>query len=121
MADYTDDPVYLDSRREALFILCLWCTCMVWTIGYCYLSGYTEHPRVAGEVTSWLPDLSGFDHDPTELTTPFGLGIPGWVFWGIAVPWVGCVLISSWFCFGFMRDDDERVRAEDQSRKESAQ
>ena len=27
-------------------------------------------------------------------------------FWGVALPWLLCVLFSAWFCFGFMADDD---------------
>ena len=32
--------------------------------------------------------------------------MPDWVFWGIAVPWLVCVLFTTWFCFFYMADDD---------------
>ena len=109
MSDYQDDPVYLDSRREAVFILILWCACFCWTIGFCYLSGYTEHPRIEGEVSWLLPDLSRWDRDPDSLRTPMGLGIPDWIFWGVAAPWGLCILTSTWFCFCYMKDDEEQL------------
>ena len=107
MPEYRDDLVYVNARREAIFILLLWCLCLFWTVGFCYLDGYTEHPQLPGDVTAMLPDLSGFDRDPQSLQTPLGLGIPDWVFWGVAVPWGLCILISTWFCFFFMTDDQE--------------
>ena len=111
MAGYRDDPVFLDSRREAIFILCLWCSCFFWTICWCYHNGYVQHASVPGHITEFLPDHTGWDRDPATLVTPLGLGIPDWVFWGIAVPWVLCIVISMWFCFWFMRDDEEQIRA----------
>ena len=120
MSDYQDDTVYLDSRREALFILVLLCTRLFWPVSFCYLGGYTEHPRIEGEVTNLLPDLSGFDHEPAELSTPLGLGIPAWIFWGVAMPWVLCILISIWFCFFFMKDDEWQLAQLDGAGEEDA-
>jgi hypothetical protein len=109
MADFEDDPVFLDSRREAGVILLAWFLCMLWTVSYCYAFGYTEHPRVEGEITYWLPTLDHLDRDPKSLNTPLGLGIPDWVFWGVAVPWLVCIGFSAWLCFAFMKDDPERT------------
>ncbi len=108
MADYDDDPVFLDSRREAFLILLIWGLCLVWTVSYCYRFGYVQHERTAGEITQYLPMPKTWDREPASLTTPFALGIPDWVFWGITVPWFVCVLVSIWFCFVYMKDDDER-------------
>lgn len=115
MADPDDDPVYLDSRREALVILLAWAVCLVWTVSYCYVNGYTRHDRVPGEVSALVPDLERFDRTPDSLTTPFGLGIPDWALWGIVVPWVACVGFSAWLCFVYMKDDPEPLdRGEDE-------
>ena len=32
--------------------------------------------------------------------------LPDWVFWGVAFPWGLCLLLSVWFCFRYMADDD---------------
>ncbi|CAN5764664.1 hypothetical protein BH23PLA1_BH23PLA1_06810 [soil metagenome] len=109
MAKIEDDPVFLDSRREAGVILLAWFVCMVWTVSVCYAFGYTEHPRVSGEITAWLPPMDHLDRDPETLSTPLGLGIPDWAFWGVALPWVACIGFSAWFCFGFMKDEHERA------------
>ncbi|MFV0442720.1 MAG: DUF997 family protein [Planctomycetaceae bacterium] len=81
-----DDPVFLHSRREAIVILLVWAACFAWTVPYCYLNGYTAPAS------------------PDEL--PIVMGIPAWVFWGIAVPWVVAGLVSIGLCLWFIRDDD---------------
>jgi hypothetical protein len=111
------DPVFLHSRREAIVIFCIWLAALLWAVPYCYLNGY------AGNI------------DPADVSTVWG--IPSWLFWGIAVPWVVADLATIWFCFCFMQDDDlgvahegedleEDIRSErtsdpaDRSRRESA-
>jgi hypothetical protein len=115
MAEPDDDPVYRDSKREALIILLAWAACMVWSVSYCYLNGYTRHDRVPGEVSALLPTLDQHNRTPDTLTTPLGLGIPDWALWGIVVPWILCVFFSAWFCFIYMTDDPEpQDRGEDE-------
>jgi hypothetical protein len=80
------DPVYIHSRREAAVIISTWFIALLWTVPYCYLNGY-------------LPDEGS-----REIT--FIWGIPAWVFWGVACPWMIANLITAWFCFGFFQDDD---------------
>lgn len=87
-----DDPVFLHSRREAVVILGVWALSLLWTVPYCYLNGY-QSPAA-----------------PEEL--PIVLGMPAWVFWGIAVPWVVCGLISIALCLWFIQDDDLGETAE---------
>ena len=71
---------------------------LIWAVPYCYLNGY----NVA---------------DPENIKTVFG--IPAWLFWGIAAPWIAANLFTTWFCFAYMQDDDlgenpdEPVQAED--------
>jgi hypothetical protein len=31
--------------------------------------------------------------------------MPGWVFWGILMPWLFADLATIWFCFVYMVDD----------------
>lgn len=80
------DPVFLHSRREALIIFCAWLAGLVWAVPYCYTNGYI------GNV------------DPENVKTI--LGIPSWVFWGIAVPWLVADIFTTWFVFFYMADDD---------------
>lgn len=70
------------ARREALVAIAAWLAALVYSVGYCYLTGYERTPE----------NLS------------FVLGIPDWIFWGIVVPWVSCFLFSIWFAIGFMED-----------------
>lgn len=83
------DPVFLHSRREAVIIFGVWIVALVWAVPYCYLNGYLD---------------SGARVDPESLRTVWG--IPSWVFWGIAVPWLAADVFTIWFCFCYMQDDD---------------
>jgi hypothetical protein len=79
-----DDPVLRSARREALVVLAVWLVAMAYTVGYCYTFGYERQPASLSLV----------------------LGFPDWVFWGIVAPWTACTLVSAWFSFAFVRDDD---------------
>jgi fatty acid desaturase len=79
------DPTFVHSRREAVVIFCSWVVALIWAVPYCYLNGY----NVA---------------DPENIKTVFG--IPAWLFWGIAAPWIAANLFTTWFCFAYMKDDD---------------
>jgi hypothetical protein len=87
------DPVFVNSRREALIILCSWAACLVWAVPYCYLYGYP-----------------GESFDPAQLETIWG--IPSWVFWGIVAPWILATVFTLGFCLFVMSDDDLGVAAE---------
>ena len=78
------DPLVLHARRETLVILAAFVVCMVWSIGCCYSLGYLAP-----------------DGGPVAKV----LGMPSWVFWGVAVPWAAADLFAVWFCFFFMVDD----------------
>mgnify|MGYP002819878862 CR=1 FL=1 len=76
------------SRRELRFILLTWLGCGVWVIGYCYLKGYHLKPE--------------------EVSTVFGF--PGWVFWGVALPWLVANAVTFWFCQRVLKnEEDEEV------------
>ena len=80
------DPIFLNSRREAIVIFCLWLTALVWAVPFCYLNGYIG------------------DYDAKTFSTTWG--IPTWLFWGILVPWIVADIFTTWFCFCYMKDDD---------------
>jgi len=86
------DPVFLHSRREAILIFCLWLAALAWAVPFCYLNGYPDEFNAETFSTIW--------------------GIPTWVFWGIAVPWLVADVITTWFCFVYMKDDDLGVARE---------
>ena len=80
MQPVTEDAVVTRSRREALIAFGLWLASLIYTVGYCYLYGY----------------------DRTGQDPKFVLWFPDWVFWGIVVPWLACVVASTIFAFGIM-------------------
>ena len=78
------DPVYQNSRRETFWILLIWAAFALWVVG----------------VSGWL----GFGHDPdTPVKTVFGF--PAWVFWGVAIPWLGANIIIFYFSIKVIKDD----------------
>jgi len=84
MTEQYDDPVYRHSLREAFVILALWALSFAWVVGYSYVAGYPK---------------------PGEQVEIYG-GLPTWVLWGVAVPWVVSGMIAIILCLGFIRDDD---------------
>ena len=80
------DPVFLHGRCEAAIIFAGWIVALLWAVPYCYLAGY------------------GDAVDPANIETV--LGVPSWIFWGVAAPWMGANAFTLWFCFRYMRDDD---------------
>jgi hypothetical protein len=84
MSNRSEDQVVRSGRREAVWVLLLWCAAALYTLGYCACFGYG---RSADELR-------------------FVLGFPDWVFWGIVAPWTVCVVIGCWFAYFYMTDDD---------------
>ena len=74
---------FLRSRKEALWILIAFGFFLAWTVGYSCYTGYGEGSE--------------------PLRTVFGL--PGWVFWGVLVPWAASLLFSIGFALLTMVDD----------------
>lgn len=80
----SEQQTYWHAQRETLVIVVVWVLAMVYVLTYCYLFGY---PPADGQVRLvW--------------------GMPSWVFWGVVLPWLACDLITMWFCFWFMVEDD---------------
>ena len=64
----------------------MWVCCFIWTLAVCLRNGYQESV------------------DPATFPKVFGL--PAWVAWGIALPWVLADVVTIWFCFFRMKDGD---------------
>ncbi|WP_197444314.1 DUF997 family protein [Maioricimonas rarisocia] len=77
------DPVFIHSRREAIVIIGLWAAAMVWTLSWCASTGYVDGQDVP---TIW--------------------GMPSWICWGIAAPWLVVDVVAIALCLFFIRDDD---------------
>jgi len=105
-----EDPLFRNSLREAKIIIAIWAVALVYTCTYCYLYGYESHPSdpaaVGPAVSSWFGPLESFDRDPTTLTTPLGLGIPDWVFYGVITPWIVCIVATFVFCLFIFKEDE---------------
>lgn len=84
--DLEPDPLFVASFREARWILLMWLSCFAWTLTVCLNFGY---PKTV---------------DPQNFPTVFG--IPAWVAWGIAFPWLIANVVTIWFCLGVMEDAD---------------
>lgn len=84
-----DDVVFVNSRREAVVLLVAFSVFLVWSVGTCGVLGYDAAPAQA---------------TPEQPPTTIG-GMPNWVFWGVAVPWLAANVFTFWFCLFYMKDD----------------
>ena len=82
-SDY--DPLVANARRELLVTLIAFVVFGMWVVGVSWWSG--REPVV----------------DPNDIRTI--LGMPAWVFWGVALPWAAANGFTFWFCFRFMAND----------------
>jgi hypothetical protein len=78
------DPLLRHARREALVAFGVWLLAMCYTVGYCYLFGYGRNPRNVQLI----------------------YGVPAWVLWGVVAPWTACTVVSWWYTFGLVSDDE---------------
>lgn len=84
-----EDPVLINSRREAVIILVTWAAATLYCCLTCYFLGYIRDGQPRG-----VDDLNPI------------LGMPSWFFWGVVVPWFVCALVTFWFTGFVMVDDD---------------
>lgn len=82
-------PLVENARREALVVAVVWLGMMLYTTLYCWQNG---NGRTLENLT-------------------YVWGFPDWIFWGVIVPWYGCLIFSIVFAYAFMQDtplgDDE--------------
>ncbi len=88
-----------NARREAVIVLCVWAVFIAWVVGYSWLRGY-ERPPDGALVEAGL----AAPRDDSNFRTV--LGIPDWVFHGIALPWLIAVVFTLFFGMRTLRDDD---------------
>jgi len=86
--DSSAGRVFRNALREARWALSVWLVFLAWVIGYSWLRGYNATP----EPDSALPGTI--------------LGMPEWVFWGLALPWVLATALTILFGVFILRDDD---------------
>lgn len=78
------DPLYVNAKRESAVLLAAFAVILVWSISVSYWLGY---------------DVATADISLTVW------GMPRWVFWGIAVPWIASNIFTVVFCLFYMADD----------------
>jgi len=75
---------FRQARRELRFQLTTWALFALWVVGYC---GYTA-----------------FDAERADVPTI--LGMPSWVLWGIALPWLLAFVVTVYFSGWYMQDTE---------------
>lgn len=84
---------FRQSRKEFRFMLGAWVFFALWTGGY--------NALFAG----------GRDGEAIELVG----GMPSWVFYGVALPWVLALATTIWFAMAYMKDTDLGEDGEERS------
>jgi hypothetical protein len=84
MSVRSEDPVLRNARREALLVVGIWLTAVVYSLSVCYRFGYGR--------------------DAATLT--YVLGFPDWIFWGVVLPWCVCTALSFVLSSFVITDDD---------------
>lgn len=87
------DQSYLNSLRELKFVGVIGSLALAWTLIYGGWKGYTSDPEAV------------------DIT----LGMPSWVFWGIAVPWATTSLATLGFALFVLREDDDDLLEQEAS------
>ena len=70
--------------------------------------GYKSHTVVDSNTVPTLSQITG----PLEgwnrevESVQFVMGIPDWVFYGIVVPWLVCIVLTFIFCIFVFAEDD---------------
>ncbi len=100
--EYEPDPLFVDSLREAGWILLMWVACFVWTLSFCLTNGYPKPGDVNPETFSTV------------------LGMPAWVAYGIALPWLIADVVTIWFCIFRMKDADLGTEPDEQENMAAA-
>ncbi len=89
------DPAYINSLRELYVMGRLWVASLVWSMGYCAIFAYRS------------PDAN----EPVTIIW----GVPSWVMWGIALPWIVSSVATIWFALFYIREDDADLLAAEAS------
>lgn len=76
------EPPSQQTKREASFVVIVWISACVYVFGYAAMFAFRREP----------PSLV--------------IGMPGWVVWGVMLPWAVCTAITLWFSCCGMKDED---------------
>ena len=71
------------TLKEVKYLLLAWLFFASWVLIYCGFEAY------------------GQDHEDVKIT----FGMPSWVFWGIAVPWICSIIYTIYFSLFVMKDN----------------
>lgn len=75
--------VLRNARKEAIFVSGVWVAACAYTVGYAALFAYRTD-------------------EPLQLL----FGVPSWIVWGVFAPWLAVTVITCWYSFFGMKDDD---------------
>ena len=86
-----------NSLAEIHWMLVFWLVCFLWVITYCVCFGEVDDGRELSMIA----------------------GIPSWVFWGIAVPWIVATVFSAWFALARISEDSLETAQDDEIKSQS--
>ena len=92
------DPVYVHASREAIVLLVAFALFLVWTLSVCVWLGYRE----------------------SDAPVPLTWGMPSWVFWGVAIPWLAANIFTVSFAVWMKDDPLEHAETENEMPSESS-
>ena len=78
-------PSFLQARRELFVILAGFTIFLIWVLLTCWILGYEAEE---GKIDTIL-------------------GLPDWVFLGVALPWLGASVFTFWFCLRCLLGEDD--------------
>ena len=76
------------TLKEVKYLLLAWLFFASWVLIYCGFEAY------------------GQDHEDVKIT----FGMPSWVFWGIAVPWICSISYTIYFSLFVMKDNEHEEK-----------
>ena len=76
------------TLKEVKYLLLAWLFFASWVLIYCGFEAY------------------GQDHEDVKIT----FGMPSWVFWGIAVPWICSIIYTIYFSLSVMKDNEHEEK-----------
>ena len=76
------------TLKEVKHLLLAWLFFASWVLIYCGFEAY------------------GQDHEDVKIT----FGMPSWVFWGIAVPWICSIIYTIYFSLFVMKDNEHEEK-----------
>ena len=76
------------TLKEVKYLLLAWLFFASWVLIYCGFEAYVQ------------------DHEDVKIT----FGMPSWVFWGIALPWICSIIYTIYFSLFVMKDNEHEEK-----------